>query len=104
MMPKIKRFKKLRLGSYIFDVKYDSHGGGCFSFGEKTLTLGINKLDFAGALRVLTHELMEMSIVEMNCRMQRPDVTTDFIFVMDHRQFETAACLCSGMLAQFLEG
>jgi hypothetical protein len=104
-MSKIKKIKKLRVNSFVFDVSYaDKGAGGRFSFSERKLELGIKGADDEQALMILTHELMEMCIIEMNCRLNRPDVDSDYLFVMDHRQFETACNMFSGLLAQFLDG
>jgi hypothetical protein len=101
---KIKKIKKLRVNSFVFDISYADKGlGGRFSFPERKLELGIKGADDEHALMILAHELMEICTIEMNCRLHRPDVDSDYIFVMDHRQFETACNMFSGLLSQFLE-
>ncbi len=100
---KIKRIKKLKVNSYDFDVIWNkSNNAGSFCYGERVINIGVktntNKLIFM----ILCHELMEISAVEMNIRLNRPDCDSDYMFVYDHRQHETMINMFSGLLAQFI--
>jgi len=100
---RLKRITSLRVNSYVFNVIWDNTvSGGSFSFSEKNLTIGTRCNDEDLIFMILCHELQEMSAIEMNVRMQRPDCNTDYIFVYDHRQFETMINMFAGLLKQFL--
>lgn len=99
---KIKRLKKLRVNSKVFTIKWDyNEAGGHFDY--RTLTLELNgKFPEDILFEVLCHELMEIVAVDMNVRLDRPDVLEDYIFVYDHRQFTTMMSMYAGLITQFL--
>ena len=100
---KIKRISKLKVNSFTFNIKWDnSHTGASFSYRDKLLTFGTHGNDTAQIFMVICHELMEIVALELNVRLNRPDVDSDYIFVYDHRQHETMANMFSGLLRQFI--
>lgn len=102
---KIKRIKKLRVGPYMFEVIWDKTGktrGGSFNYTSRELIIRDDVADELLFHR-LSHELMEMATLELNVRLNRPDVGDDYIFVFDHRQFDSMMYIFSGLMMQFLE-
>lgn len=100
---KIKRLKKIRINSYIFDVEWDKTlDGGYFSYGEKRIVIGTSSKKEMRIFEILNHELFEICAVEMNVRLHRPDCDSDYIFVYDHRQHETIVNMFTGALSEFL--
>ena len=99
---KIKRIKKLRVNSTIFEIGWDKkQNGGSFSYHERTITIGTE----GGENRVfmiLNHELMEIVKIEMNVRFTRPDNPSNYIFVYDHCQFDTIMEMFTGLQVQFI--
>lgn len=101
---KIKRLKKLRVNSNIFNVTWKKqYYGASFNYFQKQLVIGIgdNKNEEM-IFELLTHELMELAAVILAVRLDRPDVDSDYIFVLDHRQFDTLVQVYSGLVLQFL--
>lgn len=107
-MPELKRIKKLRVNSTVFDVVWDKkyHGGRfIYNQGEKspaTLRIGCGGED-AFTFEILCHELWEICAIEMEVRLNRRDCDSDYIFVYDHRQHTTMCNMFSGLLSQFLQ-
>jgi len=98
---KIKRIKKLQVNSYWFDIKWDpTHNGGGINYKTGIIEIGTGSSDLE-TLGTLSHELMEICSIEMNIRFNRPD-GGDYLFVYDHRQFETMNNMFTGLLSQFL--
>ena len=99
---KIKKIKKLNINSKEFTVRWDYRGGGYFSMGERVIGLDSSIGDDI-LLEIIAHELMEIVLVEMHVRLDRPDVMEDYIFVYDHRQFATAMSMFTGLFKQFIK-
>lgn len=100
---RIKRLKKLRVNSTVFNIKWEKdHSGGSFKWVEPELTIGTRDGDNR-TFEVLCHELFEICCTEMHVRHSRQDCDSDFIFVYDHRQHDTISNMFAGLLAQFIE-
>ena len=107
----IKKIKKLRLNSYVFDITWDKEKSGAeFRFYDteknKRPTLRLpcpTKWGENHTFMVLCHELMEMSLVELNVRYLRADVQDDYLFSFNHKQLDSAANMMSGALSQFIK-
>jgi len=102
---KLKRIKTLKVNSYTFKVIWNkSHNGGSFKWvPESIIDIGIKDISEDTIFMIICHELMEICTVEMNVRMQRPDCDTDYIFVYDHRQYDTMMMMFAGLLSQFIK-
>ena len=100
---RIKRIKSIKINSYVFRVKWDKESNGAaFHYGSREIEIGTKNRTNDELLMLITHELMEICAVEMNVRLIRPDVDSDYIFVYDHRQHETMTNMFSGALSQFI--
>jgi hypothetical protein len=94
----------LKVNCYTFKIKWNkTHNGGSFSYGDCVIEIGIKGSVENEIFMVLCHELMEITAIEMNVRLQRPDCNSDFLFVYDHRQHETMMNMFSGLVSQFIE-
>ncbi len=99
---KIKHIKNLRVSNLTFKVIWDKdRGGGGFDFVEQELTIGTKYPN--EVFGILNHELMEMCAANMYVRHPRGDCNGDFIFVFDHRQFDTMMDTFTGLLQQFID-
>jgi len=100
---KIKRIKKLKIGSYIFNIEWDkSHEGAWFDWGKRQINIGIKNAEDLKIFMLLCHELMEMCAIVMNVRYSRPDCDSDYLFSYDHRQHDTMIEMFSGLLTEFI--
>ncbi len=102
---KIKRLKKIRIGAVTFKIKWNKqYTGGSFNYPLHTIEVGCrNGLQDTQIFGILCHEIFEVCAVEMNVRLQRPDCESDYIFVFDHRQYETLMEMYVGIISEFLE-
>jgi hypothetical protein len=100
---KVKRIKKIKINCYTFNIKWTKeHNGGSFSYGDRSIEIGIKDSSEDELFMVICHELMEIVSIEMNVRFRRPDCETDFLFVYDHRQHETMMNMFSSLVSKFL--
>ena len=100
----IKRIKKLRVNSYIFNVIWDNESkSGSFDYGMKEIRIGVSNKDNLNLLVTISHELFEIAAVELNIRLNRPDCDSDYVFVFDHRQYSTVMEVFIGLLSQFIK-
>ena len=99
---KIKRIEKLVVNHITFKVVWDKEkGGGGFNFADEVLTIGTKYP--SDILNTIHHELLEMIAADMYLRHGRGDCHDDYIFVYDHRQFNTMVNMFTGLMNQFLE-
>lgn len=102
---KIKRIRKLKVNSVLFDIKWDNEiGGASFSYSNRNITFGVYDVTDLELFEVVCHELFEIVAIELAVRFKRPDCDTDYVFVFDHRQHSTMMCMFSGLLSQFIKG
>lgn len=101
---KIKRIKSLQINSFRFKIKWNkSHAGGSFSYDDRIIEIGTGDGEDETIFMIICHELMEIVALEMNVRLKRPDCSSDYIFVYNHRQHETMMNLFAGLVSQFIE-
>lgn len=100
---RVKRLKSIKINSYTFSIKWDKkENGGWFSYHDYKIVIGIEGNNEDVIFMILCHELMEICAIEMNVRLRRPDCNDDFIFVYDHRQFDTMSNMFSALIALFI--
>jgi len=101
---KVKRIKALRVNSVNFDVIWNKdHNGASFDYNKRTLEFGVRTNDDADLWMLICHELWEMVACEMHVRLHRPDCTTEYLFVYDHRQHDTMCNMFSALSSQFIK-
>lgn len=99
---KIKRLKSIKVHATTFRIEWNKKNvGGSFSYRAKILSIG-TKGDEIQVFANLCHELQELAAIEMHVRLDRPDCGGDYIFVYDHRQFDTMSEMFSDLLARFI--
>jgi len=99
---KIKRLDKVKINGREFKIEWNPDSwGGSFAYSEMLITIGTKCEDMV--FSILCHEVMEICAVEMCVRLDRPDCTSDFIFVFDHRQYYTMMTMFSGVISEFIE-
>ncbi len=100
---KIKKIKKLKINSFNFTVIWDkTNNGGSFSYYTKEIKIGIKNSDDSRIFEIIMHELMEIVAVDMNVRLERPDCDSDYIFVYDHRQYDTMMNILASLVSEFI--
>ncbi len=101
---KVKRLQKIKINCYTFNIVWskEKYVGGSFSYADKEIVVGVNGKSEEEIFMVVCHEVMEIIACEMNVRMSRPDCPEDYIFVYDHRQYETMMNMFSSVISQFV--
>ncbi len=100
----IKKIKKIKVLIYHFDILWDcTHDGGWFDYANLKINIGIKGKNNDQIFNTICHEMMEISALEMNVRLNRPDCSSDYIFVYDHRQHDTMMRLFSSAISQFIK-
>jgi hypothetical protein len=103
---KLKRIKSIKINCFTFRVKWtNKHGWGSFFYLNEGgfIEIGTKGRSDNEIFMIVCHELMEICAVEMSVRLNRPDCTTDYLFVYDHRQYETMINMFSGLLSEFIK-
>lgn len=100
---KIKRLRKITINSSDFKIIWSKeHDGGSFHWGKREIEIGVRGGHDESIFMVLCHELQEMVAEDLSIRMQRPDCREDYIFVYDHRQYETLMNVFSSLIRKFI--
>ena len=100
---KIRKIKKLKVNSTVFNIKWvNEYGGAWFDYGKEEIGFNVKDCTQLEILNMINHELFEICCTEMHVRFKRPDVSSDYIFVFDHRQHTTIIEMMSGLLSEFL--
>lgn len=76
-----------------------------FNGYTKELIIGTADLDTNPEYvwKLIVHEIMEMCIAQTRCRYVGTSVEEDFMFVMDHKQFDVATALFSDIISKFIK-
>jgi len=105
---KVKRITKLKVNAFDFEVVWDkaqSSGAGQLTYHPKpVITIGTKDNCESGIYVALCHELLELCAIEMNVRYNRPDIRDDYLFSLNHQQFETMSNMFAGLLKNFIGG
>ena len=100
----IKRLKNIRINSYNFNIIWDkTYNYGSFNYANIEIKIGTKSNSTDIIFEYLCHEIMEICAVEMNVRLSRPDCSSDFIFVYDHRQHDTMINMFASIISQFIK-
>ncbi len=100
----LKKIKRLKVNSYDFAVVWDKAlSGGSVSYKNLEITIGLKSASKGEIFETVCHELMELCAMEMHVRFDRPDCTTDYVFVYDHRQHDTMINMFAGLVGQFIK-
>jgi len=105
-----KKINQLRIGIRDFDVIWDDDTrGGSFlypkedSHGEIIIGMKDRKGCPDSVLLIIIHELLEISLIEQNCRYNSPDALKTFEFHFDHKSFDCVCGLFTSLLSQFIK-
>lgn len=100
---KLKRLKKIKINCFTFKVTWTKeHSGGSFNYLTRSIEIGTKDSSDDEIFMILCHEIQEIIACELSVRLSRPDVNSDYIFVYDHRQFETMMNIFSGVISEFI--
>lgn len=104
---KLKFPKKVEIGHVTFTVSYNKNigCGASFSFADRSIEIGTVQLkrDPNTVFMLICHEVMEI-IHCINCtRYLDGSVIGNYMFIMDHKQFEVNNNMFSQAIRQFLE-
>jgi len=100
---KIKKIKTLKVNSTTFKIEWKKdQWGASFDYGTSIIGIGTLNSTNEQILMKICHELQEICALEMSVRFGRPDCTTDYVFVYDHRQHDTMMDMFAGLLYQFI--
>ena len=87
----------------MFTVKWDKDvRGASFSYSPPELVFGTKETNDV-LFMFICHELWEICAIELKVRLSRPDCSSDFIFVYDHRQHDTMADMFASLIKQFIK-
>lgn len=102
----LKLPKKVEIGYMTFTVTYHKeHSGASFAFKDRSMAIGTLHLDRdpGSVFMIICHEVMEI-IHCINCtRYHDESVDGNYMFVMDHKQFEVNNNMFSQAIRQFMK-
>jgi hypothetical protein len=100
---KIKRLKKIIIGSTVFKIEWKkSLEVGNFDYDKEIIKIGC-KYSEQETFNSLIHILKEILNIQQNTRFAKTYKTDDYIFVYDHYQHTDLCNLLSDLIYQFLE-
>ena len=102
----LKLPKKVEIGHMTFTVTYHKeHGGAEFSFSDRSISIGNKQLikDPGSVFMLICHEVMEIIHCITCTRYHDESVQENYMFVMDHKQFEVNTNMFSQAIRQFIK-
>ena len=101
---KIKKIKHIKVNGLKFKVIWNKNShGSSLSYGTHEISIGCKSKNKHEIFQGIVHELMEICAIETHVRLGRPDCSTDYVFVYDHRQHSTICDMFSGLISQFIK-
>lgn len=98
--------KKVEIGHMTFSVSYHKNeGGAAFSFTDRSIAIGTKQLerDPGSVFMLICHEVMEIIHCITCTRYHDESVEGNYMFVMDHKQFEVNNNMFSQAIRQFIK-
>jgi hypothetical protein len=100
----IKRISKIKINSMVFRIKWDkSIYGACFNYEDNIITIGTLDDSFDYQFALITHELLEIIMVELGVRYRSPMNEGDYLFNFNHGQFTVATNMLAGLIPNFIK-
>ena len=102
-MTLFKKQKAIVAGNVWEIVWSKDSNGGSFDYRSMRITIGVRNNCDQLIFEILCHELMEICAVVCHARLTRSDSVSDYIFVADHKTFDTQVCLFASAIKQFIK-
>lgn len=100
---KIKRIKKLKIGTTEFKINWiNKFGGAGFDYNKREMYFCIKNRTDLEIWGYIMHEIMEAVYLLYRVRHDRPDVEDDYLFSFDHKQHDTISEAVAALTAEFL--
>jgi len=103
---KIKFLKSIEVLAIKFNVIWDkTHNGGSFSCRDSTIIVGTKDYhkDPVYTFQILSHELLELILMQMGGRYENPRTTNNYLFNFNHQTFENAIEIHTLLLSKFIK-